>query len=521
MSDNEAVNNVSPSDTPTESVSGFASDRVLLAQLKESVSVPQSSQDGIPQAPPVPEVHSSPQPTPQPEVPTPQSAEAKTEVDKLNPSDGTVEANSGESESDDPLSFNLPDSGEVSEASVGTEVSDSETVATRVTYDPASPLKEEDPQWMHEAYQRLKEDPELDEEVKAAIKGLPAERWDSARTWNKSHKKLGQFRNPEYPMEQFLESLEKQSPERTSDLKMTVIRDVIGDSEALVNFANHNPETYSYLMVALADSQPELLAKVLERKGYSVSSSPTLTDFDSISEELENSEEWDYIVGTELEDKIKALFAQTAQMTEKLRQQEELSLFPESENKEGDAEDYIPPQVRKAAEITNSVFSRWEADVKDGVESAGIKYPSDAEVQSAPIPSLLRRLAYNISVHGLEGTLPPWQEAIFTWGERVEGFKSKTTELTDLINQAREEEASSYARSLAPHAHRFGKLRAGIPAVKTLLRLAEAEEKRIAEGHPSVSVATRRADTSHSPASSETPQSNGSGFLSDRLILGR
>lgn len=519
----------------------FSSDQILLDSFNKSVSVlPTPVNDNSEVTVPVKEttpVVTEPKPdegtlsdsdkvvsqeavVPKPDAPA--TVEGQTVEGEVQTSDEDVEKKEDvKLEELDVQSFDLPSSDGVEKTTTAVE---SETLEEGVAFDPTSPLKESDPMWMHESYQRLKGDTELSDEDREVITELPPSSWDSARQWNKSHKSLGQFRNPDYPLPQFIEVLEKQSPERAQNLQLEIVSRLVGDGDKLLSFAESHPDAYGSLMVAMANSQPEFVAKLLQKKGYTVSefTPPPPINVEEITKLINESEEWSVLEGTELEAKIQELITTSALLSEQVGTPKQVSL-DDVVKSDGEKEAETSPDVealKAQGQLTADVFTGWEKDVRAGVESTGLKPPSDTDMKTKPIPSLLRRLAYNISVHGIEGMIPNWQVALFDWGEKnVKGFTSKTDELTDLIREQRED-ARGFARSLAPHGHQFGRLRANVPAIQALLKLAEAEEARSSQAPPvTETTVTERAGDGQPNLGGQQPVKTG--FAIDRILLGQ
>jgi hypothetical protein len=376
-----------------------------------------------------------------------------------------------------------------------------------------SPLTESDPEWQHDAYDRLKSDADISEEEKRSISKLHPSNWDRMREWSKSHKLIGKYRNSDYPMDKVVEDLSKHSASRYAALQTEVVNRIVADPEQLIQFAEQHPQTYSQLIVGLVQAQPEVIGQILSYKGFSVVKDETLNvDVDTLKQELMADEDWVVLEGTGVETKVQKLLESVSAMKQKLAE-----VAPEVKTKEqGGAEDAAQsaPSYQDAA---INVVNSWESDVEKGIRAAGIVPPTEEERKMHPSAARIKEIAYLAAVHGIPGKLPAWQEQLFIWGEaKREGFKERTDEIARLVRESSESEALSYAKSVKADAYELGRLRASIPYIKNMY----SDASRLMNRPPQETAPGEKPKESVGTSTGVEAKGTQSGFVSDKIILG-
>jgi hypothetical protein len=377
-----------------------------------------------------------------------------------------------------------------------------------------SPLEADAPQWQHDAYQRLSEDSEISDTEKQVISKMHPSNWDRMREWNRSHKVLGKFRNSEIPIDKVLEDLSKQSATRYSAMENTVLNRMIDNTEQLVAYAEQHPTEYSRLMVGLIQAQPEIVSQVLSLKGYSlIKDTSADLDVDTFKTELFADEDWLVVEGTGVQDKVEKMLESMKALKQKLAEVE----IPSQDKPKEDSVplEQTPEYQRQQAGMR--IVGSWQQDVESGVKAAGIKPATDEERRNHPSAARIKDLAYTVAVYGLQDKIPAWQEQLFSWGEKRDGFTERTEEIRRLLDEGTEAQATSYAKSVAPDAYELGKLRANIGYIKSLYSDAERLMNRL--GAASTQPNERPPENISNGGGIED-KTKASNFVSDAIILG-
>lgn len=471
---------------PTEGTPrSFASDRMFLPQTQETPVVvePEAPQD-LPTAPPVTE----------PSEP----AAGLSEIPEAVPADL--------------FSFNLPD-GSVPEHE---PAADPQLIAKLREI---SQTTEETPEVYREALDRLANDPDLDQEDKETIAKLSPSNWETQRRRTKAAELISKFRRDDYPLPEFINHLEKHSKPRSEALRDLYINNAVADQQSLVSFAENNPEAYSRLMVGLATSQPDTIKLLLEKQGYRVEKASESQPFnvDAQLKQLadEDPDNYELIAGTPVEDRIKAILAETAAKDARNRELETQNLNRPQEQvqQSQDDLDFAPEKTGLYQDVINS----WESEIDRALRDSGITRPTEEEFRQNFESAMLRDTAYTIAKHGYGDKSPAWLPQLFEWGDKRKGFSEISDNILQAITDMNKDEAKSFGRSASPDVYEFGKLRSQMPAVKAYIAMAKRIMGTVKLADP---VTAAVVESGAVPLAPGDPQQNGKRtFLSDKLFL--
>jgi hypothetical protein len=298
-------------------------------------------------------------------------------------------------------------------------------------------------------------------------------------------------------------------------MESTVLNRMVENVEQLAVYAEQHPQEYSRLMVGLIQAQPEIIADVLSLKGYSLVKDTTLDlDVEAFKSELMGDEDWEIVEGTGVQSKVEKLLQTVDSLKKKLAEADLPAKKGETEEASQGTENTVETQRQQA---TLKIMGSWQSQVESGIKAAGIKPATDEERRNHPSAARIKDLAFTVAMHGLPNKIPLWQEQLFTWGEKRDGFKERTDEITRLLKEGTEEQALSYSKSVAPDAYELGKLRAGIAYIKNLYADAErlmnrAPETKTPPGQKPPDSITHGNDIGD--------KTKGSNYVSDAIILG-
>lgn len=431
--------------------SGFLSDQRILDQFKATSSL--QPEPAAPSADPTPIAEPVPAATPEP---TP------TSTDPIPPVEPAPADPAAEPTIDNDFSADLPD------------LPNPVTPAAEPTEIPAdSPLAADAPSWQHEAFKNLKSDPELSDEDKAEIAKLPPGQWARTRQWSKSSKILGKYRDKNVPIKEVVGLLEKQDKERTGELTTFAVSQMIDSPELQSNFAQQHPDEFARLMVSLATHNPKFLTDLVERQGFKVVKGEPLNvdqTMIDLEKELEADPMWEVVKDSSLGEALKA------SLKAKLTPFAESAKAPELNAAELAAQlkgEPTPDQTAQMEQINRmqETFSNtrekvWLAAVADGLQTAGIKPASQAEMQKDPALANLKNFIYNVALRGMPGVLPDWDEQSFAFGATRDGFKDMAAELQNLAQRGEIDRFRDGAPALNEFYYEFGQRRASIGLVK-------------------------------------------------------
>lgn len=451
---------------PDEPIEGaqpprFISDQRVLDRFKAASSLPPEpaapAADPItPVAEPVPEPITPEPPAPSTDDPPP----AEPPVTPTLPVEPTV---------DDDFSSDLPD---MPPANPGEQPAEPSEIPAD------SPLDATAPKWQHEAFKNLKSDPDLSEEDKKEIATQPPGTWTRLRAWSKSSKILGKYRDKNVPIKDVVGLLEKQDGERTEELTSYAVSRMIDSPERAESFAKDHPDVFARLMVSLATHNPKFLTDLVERQGFKVVKGEPF-DMDKALAEFENDPMWEVTKDTSLGDAIKAKFQAFAESAKDPKALDAEELAAELKGEPTQDQTAQMEQINRIQETyVNTRENVWLAAVADGLQTAGIRPATQAEMQKSPALATMKNLIYNVALRGMPGVLPDWDEQSYAFGETREGFKQTATELQSMVQRGELDRFTESAPVLNEFYYEFGQRRANIG----LVRNAYAHVNRLLAG---------------------------------------
>lgn len=334
---------------------------------------------------------------------------------------------------------------------------------------PDSPLSDTAPQWQHDAFNRLQQDPTISEEDKKTISALPPNVWDKARRWNADTKLLGEFRDQNVPISRVFDILTKQSKERATEIETEAINRLLSTPERMIEFSAAHPQTYAQVMSTLITEHTDFIADVLKRKGFTLSKAQPF-DVNKVLEDLKSDPLWDTFSETDIAAKVEAAMAEMAQRigtTEVTPEDlmEGLNQQPQSESS----------QVFQTAFETakRARDNQWLKAISDGLAESGIKPATPEEAKRNPAAANLKTLIYNVALHGLPGVITNWDEHSAQWGAKQPGFQETFQELASLLTSGEFERFEESSSAMNPFYYEFGKRRANIGLIQNLYRTVD------------------------------------------------
>lgn len=493
----------------------FVSDARFLANLKSPESLPDTTP-----------TQTSPPPTPAPDQ-LPAQSEPGTATDPIAQPPAVTTTDPAAAPAsvapDDPLDFS---------ADLPTGLSQPSDPADPAAVDPTaapapptqSPIpagledlkpQEGAPSWQLEAFSRIAGDQTLTHDEKRDILSQTPYSWSKYKQWQKAAKLVGKFRDPDVSFDTVFTELAEVSRERAEQFELASVNRVVSNGEQLLRFAETHPDTYSKLMVALADSAPDVLSSILSKHGYQVAKAEPV-DASQLFEQFKQNPYYEAIEGTDLETELFEQFKQLAEAAQATPKPDD----PPAPSNDAASSAGMQEAVAAAQKALETVQQNvWARSVSEGLASQGIRPASEAEIAANPL-ALMKTILHTVGQYGLPGVVADWDKQIDEFGRQFPDYEASVNDLERLLLSGQLDRFEETSSSLAPVYYRFGEQRARIPLIKNLYRMVE---QMLATGQtPTVSAQTVQDPPAKAP---DSVQPNGNGqprdfkFSADRVFF--
>lgn len=336
---------------------------------------------------------------------------------------------------------------------------------------PDSPLKVGDPQWAHDAFNRLQADTTISPEDKKTIAELPPTAWDKARRWQNDTKTLGQFRDEQVPIGSVYDTLTKQSKERTDELQTEALNRLLSNPDGIEDFSAKHPQLYATVMTELINNASDVVASVLKKKGFNVVKAEPF-DKQKIIDRIKANPMYETLAETDMAVLIEQEITNLAELIgegtvtpEELAAQMAQPDVPATKAREAFAQ--VQTTVKEAQE------TQWKKAIGDGLQAAGIKPATQVELAKNPQAAHLKTVLYEMALNGLPGVVEGWDEHSAKWGANQPGFKETFEEVAMHLQRGDMAAFQESAPSLNPFYFEFGKKRSGMGLIQNLYRAVD------------------------------------------------
>lgn len=409
------------------------------------------------------------------------SDESDTKLDKSNSDDATTDTKSKEGEEVDiSLSMSIDDAATTEDEN---STPDSETGQVDTKLPEASQemltlakVTEGSEGWVKDTFADIMADESLTDDDKTSILSLPQSKWNSARGWNKDSQLWGKFRNPEYPINEFISHLDKQSPERSMSLKVELMESVITDQDVLNQFAQDHPQSYANFVYGVTTTYPDAIKPLLEAKGLKIvpiTSEPE-KEFTALLEELKEDDSWNFISGTKAEEAIMKLTEKVQLLSQKeVESRKALEKSQENGKKAVSEEEESGAIPEETVNTYTAIIEMWGKDFDEALTRSGITMPTEEEIRTNPEAALVQKSAYNIAKFG-SGELPSWSMGAMKYNiDKFPEFKQMDRQLSEALSRSDYESAKVIASQMRPYISDYGKKRARIPMITSSINLSK------------------------------------------------